>query len=146
MSDKFKSWFGISLAGMFVLIAANGTQFLEVLKALPGLASAWASGLPLGLWSMVLASAVGAVAYLIAEHALETSRSGRRAAETIAILVVIGVAQAQLWVGGGSTAQRLNALWLGIVFGYLAPYVARRIAAVYTSGKPKNPEAKEPPL
>lgn len=139
MNDNFKKWFGITGAGLFVIIAANGMNFVEVLKALPALASAWAAGLPLGLWSMFLANMVGIVAYLIAEHALETSRGGRRAAETIAILVVIGVAQAQLWVGAGTTAQRLNALWLGIVFGYLAPYIARRIAAVYTSAtKPKE--------
>ena len=133
MNESFKKWFGITGAGLFVIIAANGMNFVEVLKALPALASAWAAGLPLGLWSMFLANMVGIVAYLVAEKALADDRPGRRASETIAILVVIGVAQAQLWVGEGSTSQRLNALWLGIVFGYMAPYVARRLAAVYTS-------------
>lgn len=134
MNEKVKAWTGLSAAALFVLIAGNGAGFLDVLAGFPALASAWASGLPLGLWSMFLATLVGIVAYLLAEYKLETSRAGRRASETIAILVVIGVAQAQLWVGEGSPAQRLNALWLGIVFGYLAPYIARRLYAVYTRG------------
>ena len=138
MNEKFKAWFGISLAGLFVLIAGNGKEFLEAATAFPQLANAWASGLPLGLWSIVVAWLVGMVVYLLAEHFLKTSRMGRRASETIAICVVIGVAQAQVWVGGGDAEQRLNALWLGIIFGYFAPYVARRLAAVYTSVKPTH--------
>jgi hypothetical protein len=133
LNEKVKAWFGISVAGLFVLLAGNGKEFLEAATAFPALANAWASGLPLGLWSIIVAWLVGMVIYLLAEHALETSRMGRRASETIAILVVIGVAQAQVWVGGGDAEQRLNALWLGIVFGYFAPYVARRLHAVYTT-------------
>lgn len=139
MNEKFKTWFGISLAGLFVLIAGNGIGFIESARAIPSLVSAWASEMPMGVWSVFVAWLVGMVVYLLAEHRLPDSLRSKRAAETISILVTIGVALSQTWIGGGSPAQRLSALWLGIIAGYLAPYVARRLQSVYISATKTKP-------
>lgn len=147
LNDRVKGWTGVGVAALFLLVAGNGTAFLEVLRAVPPLISAWASGLPAGLWNVAIAWLVGMVAYGVGQWWLPSTRAGRRAAETGAILITAGVLQLSLW-GEHSAPDRLKALWLGLIAGYAAPYVARRIGVMWGLTRPANnaeDDAEQPP-
>lgn len=146
LNDRVKSWTGVGVAALFLLIAGNGTAFLEVLRALPALVAAWGSDLPAGVWNITIAWLVGMVAYGLGQWWMPSTRAGRRAAETGAILVTVGVLQLYLW-GKHDPPARLNALWLGLIAGYAAPYFARRIGVLWglTRPSPRPDDAEQPP-
>jgi hypothetical protein len=134
MNDKLKTWLGIGIPGLAVLIAMYGKPFLEVMASVPALAAAWSSQLPLGLGSVFLALAVSMAAWAYAIHWLPDTKDGQRpqfAAATIAVLVAIAVTVAQQW--GGKPSAVLNAVWMGFTAGVVAPWLANGIRSLLVS-------------
>lgn len=132
MDSKFRAYFGVGAAGLFVLIAGQGAGFLEVLKGIPLLVQAWTAGLPFGAGSFLLSVAFACGVWGFATRWLH-GRYAQLAVETITLLSGVAVTLAQQWTG--TPGQRLTALIAGMIAGFMAPYVGKLIAALL----PKTP-------
>lgn len=135
MNDKIKSITGLSLAGLFALIALQGKPFLEALAGFPGLLRAWSSSLPLGAWSFILALGVGMGAWSFAIHYLPHDKNDKPAkfmADTVSIGVGVVVVLSQSW--GRPAGEVLNSMWVGLLAGLAAPYLANGLRALFTDG------------
>ena len=108
-------------------LASHGEKAIAALSGVPALLQAWASGLPLGLWSFGLASVLSVMAWVAAIRWLPVGPSGKAPfghANLIAMLVGVAVTVAQQYVAPERTADGLlNALFLGLIAGGLAPQV-----------------------
>lgn len=136
MNEKFKTAFGVGIAGLFVLIAMYGKSIVDVGMAIPALAIAWSAQLPLGVWSVLLAFVTSMAAWAFSIHWLPDTRDGQRpqfAAATIAVLVGIAVTVGQQW---GRPGAVLSATWMGFTAGVAAPWVANGIRSILASRKP----------
>ena len=125
MNDTFKSIFGISVAGLFALIAMNGGQFVESCKA------AWiflldiAANAPMGLASFILALALGVVTQASLQHWVP--RAANRALRQFAIeSSALGVGIGVMWM----QLHTLNGLLLGLLAGFMAPWMQKGICMV----------------
>lgn len=139
VNDKLKGLFGIGVAGFIALFALHGKAFLDALAGFPTLVQAWASGLPLGLWSALLALSVAMGVWGYVLHWLPVSKCGKPpefAASTSALLVALAVMLGQEWVGGRKSASGLlTALWMGAMVGFLAPWLGQGIRSLFRQGK-----------
>ena len=124
---KAAAWIAI-VASVVSMLALNGKAALDALAAFPALASAWASGLPLGLWSCLLSAAVAG-----GLHWWARTWHGRSFALEVATFVVaVGVTVSQLAVGQGFEAtapQLLSAIWIGLLAGILGLLASRALLA-----------------
>lgn len=130
---KLKVIFAV-LGPFVVLWATYGKQFTDALAAIPDLAQAISSKLPLGFGSVLLGLIVSMAAWAFCIHWLPDTKDRQRpqfAAATIAIAVAIAVTVGQQW--GGSTGSILNAVWLGFTAGVAAPWLANGIRSLWVS-------------
>lgn len=130
------------LATLFAAIAANGEKTLAVLGGVPKVFSAWASALPLGTGSALMAGLFGAGLWLFLLPRLPRAKDGGRPqllADTIVIVVVAFlVVMQQILAGGRGQGQLLMALMVGGVDGFIAPYVGRALRSAWVHWKPEN--------
>lgn len=119
----------VGTAALAVLgaLASHGSKAIDALSGVPALLNAWASGLPLGVWSFGLASVLSVMAWVAAIRWLPVSACGKAPfgkANLLALLVGVAVTVAQQYVAPERSAGGLlNALFLGLIAGGLAPQV-----------------------
>jgi hypothetical protein len=131
MNDRFLKLTGISFAGFLVLLAVNGPALTQALMGFPALFQAWASVLPLGVWSAALALIIAIGAWAMAMrylHPRPDGRSPQLGADVVAILMGIAVTVTQASSSHATAGQLLSAMWIGCAVGFLAPVLARMIA------------------
>jgi hypothetical protein len=78
-------------------------------------------------------------AWAFAIHYLPHDKNDKPAkfmADTVAIVIGILVVLSQSW--GKPAGQVLNSMWIGLLAGLLAPYLANGLRALFTS-TPKGP-------
>lgn len=124
-------------------LAMHGKGSLEALAGVPLLLQAWASGLPLGIWSFMLSLALSTLVWLTAIAKLPTSRDGHRphfSADTLALIFALLVTVTQQWFAAASVGhgRLLNAIWIGLIAGLLAPYIGQALRALFAQ-KPAAP-------
>ncbi|MDQ8050706.1 hypothetical protein [Luteibacter sp.] len=125
-------------------LAMHGKASLEALAGVPVLLQAWASGLPLGIWSFLLSLALSTLVWSTAIVKLPASRDGRQphfSADTLALILALLVTVTQQWFAGHGQGQLLSALWIGLIAGLLAPYLGRAARALFA----QKPAAPLPP-
>lgn len=148
MNAKLKSLFGVGFAGFIALFALHGKAFIDALAGFPGLFSAWSAGLPLGVWSTLLAVAIATGAWAFLMRWLPKAPAGHPpglAADTMSILVGIAVTTAQQFVAEDVRAGAvLNAIWMGIAAGFLAQYLGRVLRSLFA--KPSPPPLPPPAI
>lgn len=136
MNDRFRALTGVSLAAAFVLVAGNGKAFGEALLSFPVLVSAWSAVLPAGTWSAVLAMLVATGTWSFCMRWLPPGRGGHPpdfASHVIAILIAIAVTVGQVTLGSPGPAEPgvlLQALWMGIAAGFMAPLAGLAMRSV----------------
>lgn len=132
-------------------LAMNGKAAIEALAGVPLLLQAWASGLPLGIWSFLLSLMIATLVWSTAIVKLPPARDGRRphfSADTLALILALAVTVTQQWFAGASVGQGklLSAVWIGLIAGLLAPYIGRGARALFApkADKPLPPPRAEP--
>jgi len=131
--------YGTLLAGATTLIAvigANGEGFATALKAFPEVISAYASGMPLGVGSSLLAFVAAVVVWLNVRMRVPIKASGQDGrgfkADYLAYIAGIAAAVIQTVLGGRSDAYGLlSAGMSGAMAAALAVLLARGAAALY---------------
>jgi hypothetical protein len=129
---------GITIAGFAALIGAlalNGKAALEAVMGLPKVLQAFATGLPFGLASFLIALSLASLVYYHARQAFAYGKggpSGRDFRITLLSLVVACAAtMAQAMVMRGDTSGALlMALMLGILAGLLAPLIVQGLVSL----------------
>lgn len=128
-------------------LAMNGKAAIEALAGVPLLLQAWASGLPLGIWSFLLSLMIATLVWSTAIVKLPPARDGRRphfSADTLALILALLVTVTQQWFSGGAVlgqGKLLSAVWIGLIAGLLAPYIGRALRALFA----QKPAAPLPP-
>ena len=131
--------YGTLLAGATTLIAvigANGEGFANALKAFPEVISAYAGGMPFGVWSSVLSSIVSVVVWLNVRMRVPVKASGQdgRGFKADYLAYIGGVAAAvmqTLLAGRTDTYGLLSAGMSGAMAAAIAVLLARGAAALY---------------
>jgi len=142
--ESKRTWlvtFATAIGTVVTALAMHGKGAIEALAGVPVLLQAWASGLPLGIWSFLLSLCLGTLVWLTAIVKLPPASDGRRphfSADTIALLVALSVTETQQWFAGRGQGQLLSAMWIGLIAGLLAPYLGRALRALFAS-KPAAP-------
>lgn len=118
---------GTAAVAAIGVLASNGEGAIKALSGVPGLLQAWASGLPLGVWSSAIALLLATLAWVYAIRYLPVGKAGKAPfghANVISVMVGLAVTVAQYRVAPVQTAGGLlNALCLGLAAGALAPII-----------------------
>lgn len=108
-------------------LATHGTDAIRALTGVPVLLQAWASGLPLGMWSFVLALVLATLVWVAAIRHLPVGSTGKApivAANVLALVLGPAVTVAQHAVASMRTpGALLNALIVGLIAGLAAPHI-----------------------
>lgn len=122
---------GTALGTVLAAIAMHGKAALEAAAGVPALLQAWAAGLPLGIWSFVLATVLSVLVWAVAMRKLQkpdTARAPHVSADTVALAIALLVCLAEQWTQGvSSRGAILNAIFMGLIAGLLAPYLGRAL-------------------
>jgi hypothetical protein len=110
--ENLKGATGVSLAGLFLILATNGKEAIEVLLSVPLVIKAFSTDLPFGLWSGVAGTVMAGSFHLFARS--WTKRSlGIEIATIITGLTVVMVQQ-----NGGTAGEVLSAAMVGLAAGF----------------------------
>lgn len=116
-----------ALGTLLTALSSHGANALAALSGVPALLQAWASGLPLGLWSFFLAFVLATLVWVAAIRRLPVGSDGKAPfgqANVIALIVGLTVTVAQQYVSPVKSAGGLlNAVWIGLLAGLLAPHI-----------------------
>lgn len=132
---------GTAIGTVLSALAMHGKGAIDALAGVPIMLQAWAAGLPLGVWSFLLSLWLATLVWSAAIARLPATRCGARpyfTADTLALLVALTVTMTQQWFAGTGQGRLLNAMWIGLIAGLLAPYIGKAIRAVVASRKPKE--------
>lgn len=128
---QFLSW--ATIAAAVTLVATQGPAFLAALMGLPKLVAAWSSQMPFGALSFLLSLGVasGACAFLLRWLPVcRNDASKHFLAETVTIVVAVLVSVVQHHAGGAEKpGALLTALFLGLLAGFVAPWLVRGLRA-----------------
>lgn len=147
MESKRLAWLvpvGSAIAAVLAALAANGKAALDALGGVPMLLQAWASGLPLGIWSFMLSLVLALLVWAKAITKLPPTASGRArhfSSDNLAIVTALTVTVSQQAIVGIGQGKLLSAIWIGLIAGFLAPWIGRAIRAMFS---PKAPTAEPP--
>jgi hypothetical protein len=125
MNGMMKSTLGISVAGLFVLVATHGAAFFEVMQGAFAFLVTLAKDAPMGLSSFLLALALATASQPFLRHAVKTLRwpwVSDFLFEVAALVIGFGVMWGQL--------RTLSGALLGILAGLLAPLLFKAIKAI----------------
>lgn len=131
--DGVKSATGVSLAALIIIVASNGSELLKVLGGLPVLINAYATSLPLGLWSGVIGTALAGGFHSFARSWHKKSLG----IEVASILVGVAAVTAQMW--GSSAGDMLKATMIGVIAGLTGLYSSKLLRSMFR--REKNEDA-----
>jgi hypothetical protein len=131
--------YGTLFAGattLIAVVAANGEGFANALKAFPEVVSAYASGMPFGVGSSLIAVVASVVVWLNVRMRVPVKASGTDGqsfkADYLAYIAGIAVAVIQtLLAGRTDTYGLLSAAMSGAMASAVAVLLARGAAALY---------------
>lgn len=132
MDKRLQTAFGLGFGGLIALFAIHGRAFLDVLMALPDVATAFAARMPLGVWTLLLSGAISAGLYAFTLRWLPPRQNGMRPhfmAETLAIVAAIVASVAQQ--PGNDHGLLMRAVLMGMVAGFAAPWIIRGGEALF---------------
>ena len=132
---------GTAIGTVLSALALHGKGAIDALAGVPIMLQAWAAGLPLGVWSFLLSLWLATLVWAAAITRLPATRCGARpyfTADTLALLVAVTVTLTQQWFAGHGQGRLVNAFILGLIAGFMAPYIGKAIRAVVASRKPKE--------
>lgn len=154
MDGKRFAWLlpvGTAIAAVLAALSAHGKAAVDALAGVPLLLQAWASGLPLGIWSFALALLLSVLVWAKVITLLPRTTAGRSAhfaSDTVALLTALAVAVTQQTLADGSPGGLVSALWIGLIAGLLAPYIGRGLRTILSPNppekKPATPAAPPP--
>lgn len=125
----------IVLGSMLSALAMHGKAALEALAGIPVLVVAFANGLPLGVWSVILAFTVATLLWTALDRKRPPAPCGKSRSfsnDTITLCVALVVTSSQQWASGIETrGALLNAFWLGLVAGISAQYAGRALRSMF---------------
>lgn len=121
----------LALAGavgtVLTALATHGGDAIKALSGIPVMLQAWASGLPLGVWSFVLALVLATLVWVTAIRTLPIAPGGKApfvAANILALVIGPAVTVAQQFFAATRTpGALLNALIVGLIAGLAAPHI-----------------------
>lgn len=120
-----------ALGTVMTALATHGSDAIRALSGVPVLVQAWASGLPLGFWSFVLALVLATLAWVTAIRYLPVGADGKApfaAANAVALVLGPAVTVAQQYFAETRTpGALLNALIVGLIAGLAAPHIGALI-------------------
>lgn len=116
-----------AIGTVIIALASHGEDAVSALLGVPALLQAWASGLPLGAWSFIVALSLSVLVWVYSIRYLPVGKDGKAPfgqANVIALMVGLMVAIAQQLVADHRTAGGLlNAFWIGSLAGLLGPQI-----------------------
>lgn len=133
MSNWFKTTFGVSAAGLFVLLAANGKNLAEAIRAFAMFGVELLATAPLGVLSFMLALALAVAVQAPLNRWLPKMpchQSREFVVETLVLFVGFGVMVVQM--------PTLMGGLLGLLIGFLAPYLFKGGAALVSMAAGKG--------
>ena len=122
------------MSTLFAALAANGEKTLAVLGGIPKVLAAWSSGLPLGTGSWLVSVVLGTCLWLFLLPRLARAPDGGRAhllADNIVIAVVSALVLIQQLLVGVGKGQLLMAATVGVIGGFIAPWVGRILRSAW---------------
>lgn len=125
----------IVLGSILSALAMHGKAALDALAGVPALVVAFANGLPLGVWSVILAFTVATLLWTALDRKRPPMDCGKPRSfsnDTITLCVALVVTSSQQWASGDETrGALLNAFWLGLVAGISAQYAGRALRSMF---------------
>lgn len=129
-----------SFSAFIALIALHGKAFFEAFGALPTVLQNFSKLMPLGTGSFFLSLAMAGVAWHLVHRCHSASR--RRAsnarsfgADTLSLFVGVGAMLLQTGIAhtapGTARASAIYSVMLGILAGFLAPFIMKGAMALY---------------
>jgi len=132
MNKFVKGTLGITIAGLFVLLATYGKPLAEAIEALWSLLLKASDDAPLGVASFALALTLATLSrgfLLKYMPAFRCFKSRDFVIDSAALLV--GMAVTWLQMAAADPLARLNALWIGLIAGLAAPLVYNAFVALF---------------
>lgn len=126
------AWWATVPAGLIAVVGVVADKGEGVMRFV-ALVTAFAAGLPMGVWSPVLSLVAAMLVWSVAIAKLKPNPCGRRAhlsAEFLAFLTGLGLTMLQQWAIGGDRAQYVLAFVLGLIAGLGAPFLCKCFAAI----------------
>lgn len=131
MNSWIKSIGGVSLAGMFVLLATYGKQLAEAGMALWMFVLDAGRTAPLGVASFFVAIALAVSSrYFLRKWLPDLKCPLSRDFLVDATAVVIGLVTVWVQMLDVAPVERIKALWIGAMAGFIAPHVYNGLAAI----------------
>lgn len=136
-NQKVLSATGVGTATLLIIIAGNAKSLFEGLMGLPTFITAMSNNLPLGAGSFLLALILGPLFHLFLTKWLPESKRNIHIkdffAETLTLLTCAGICLVQQW--GGTAPKMLMAGTLGLVAGFMSPYIVKGFRSIFRSDK-----------
>lgn len=136
--ESFKSATGVSIAALLVLTATYGKQLVEAAVAIPDLYKAYASVLPMGMWSAFLGTLLAA-----GFHTFARSWHNKSLAIEVAT-ILIGATATAVQIPSNSTASLLSALVVGVIAGMAGLFVAKLVRSIRMGNNDDKPRPNPP--
>lgn len=131
INNKIIATTGVGGAALFIVLAANIKPFLEGLSAVPAMVTAFASQMPLGAGSFLLALAACPLLFHFLDRWLPCKHSDRQGflAEFMTLGAGVGVTVAQQW--GGTGSEMVFPIMLGAVAGLAGPLITKGLRSLF---------------
>lgn len=126
------AWWATVPAGLIAVVGVVADKGEGVMRFL-ALVTAFAAGLPMGVWSPVLSLVAAMLVWAVAITQFKPNPCGRRAhlsAEFLSFVTGLGLTLLQQWAIGGDRAQYVLAFVLGLIAGMAAPFLCKCFAAI----------------
>lgn len=136
--ENLKSATGVSLAGLFLILATNGKQAIEAIAGIPMLVKAFSSDLPFGFWSGVIGTTLATGFHLFARSWHKRS-FGIELATIMTGLTVVMVQQS-----GGTGGEVLSAALVGLVAGFGGLFTAKALRSLFMKKEKADGDCKSP--
>jgi hypothetical protein len=130
--EQFKSW-AIVIGSALVIIGTSGGDALTVLAGVPRLVQAFATDLPGGLWSFLLAALVSA-----GLHFWVRTWSGRSFLLELAVLVAAVAVCMVLTPSAAAASARILAAVVGVLAGLCGLLTSKAVVAAREAGAARS--------
>jgi hypothetical protein len=125
---------GSVVGTVLAAVAMHGKSALEAIGGVPVLFAAFSSGMPLGVYSAILAFGLSLLVWLAAIRGLKIPGANwtpHVSADVIAVCMAVLVTTTLQWVNGTTAGAVLNAFYVGAFMGLLAACIGRAVRAAF---------------